>query len=501
MYARAAVLVFLFATAFAAAAEAAPPPHGFAFLDVRERSATFWTRAGRAGTVEVTLTAKGMATRNERVAVDPERDFTATAEIGGLTPGTQYAVEVRVPDASGGVNVARGRVETPPGRREKAAARLAFGGDVGGQNACRDQTRGYDIFRVIAERKPQVFIGLGDMIYADNACHPKGRYGNAQVPGPIDPARDLEGFRSRWRYNRNDLQWTSLLAQTAYVPVWDDHEVLNDFGPHHDAPADAPGVHLLKPGMQAFLEYNPIERYERKRLHRHLRWGKHLELFVLDTRQHRDSNAAEDVFASPKSMLGREQREWLLASLTISEATWSVIVSSVPIAIPTGAFPPEAGRDGWTGFDQKTGFEHELRQLLLDLYDAGLRNLVWITTDVHFASVQRFHPFVSHPEFTVYEMATGPLNAGVFPNDLLDDSFHPERLFRWPPTGGDDAAFEIPSFSAAEQWFNFGELEVDEAGSLTMRVVNGRAEVVYEQTLTPAERQPPARPGRSRFAD
>ena len=484
----AALALFLFALS-GSAAHATPPRHGFAFMDVRERSAVFWTRAGDEGTVVLTLTPPRGRSIHRRIDIDAEHDRVASAEVSGLAPDTLYRVEVRVPSGEGEDWRGHGRLRTAPPRPEAAAFRVAFGGDVGGQGVCRDQKLGYPIFRVIARRETAFFVGLGDMIYADNACRATGRYGNPQVEGPIAPAADPEGFRARWRYNRSDPGWVGLSAQVGYVPVWDDHEVLNDFGPEHDSPRGRPDLHLLKTGLTAFLEYNPISTQAKHRLYRHLRWGKHLDLFVLDTRQHRDSNARKDSLSMPKTMLGRDQREWLLGSLTISDATWNVVVSSVPIAIPTGAFPdPENGRDGWASGDRGTGFEHELRQLLMDLYDAGVRNLVWITTDVHFASVQRFQPFTSRPEYQVYEVATGPLNAGVFPNSEMDESFHPERLFRWPPMEGADMDFEITSFDDAQRWFNFGELEFDAAGNLTLRVVNGRGEVVYEHTLPPASR-------------
>ncbi|MGH3083811.1 MAG: hypothetical protein ACRDNP_07065, partial [Gaiellaceae bacterium] len=62
---------------------------------------------------------------------------------------------------------------------------------------------GFPIIDTIRKLRPDVFVGLGDMIYADNACDPGGRYGNAQVPGPVSsssrcasPGRDLESERS-----------------------------------------------------------------------------------------------------------------------------------------------------------------------------------------------------------------------------------------------------------------------------------------------------------------
>jgi hypothetical protein len=43
------------------------------------------------------------------------------------------------------------------------------------------------------------------------------------------------------------------------VAVWDDHEIVNDAGPHQAASATAPGVDLLPPALRAFLEYQPLQ--------------------------------------------------------------------------------------------------------------------------------------------------------------------------------------------------------------------------------------------------
>jgi alkaline phosphatase D len=109
-----------------------------------------------------------------------------------------------------------------------------------------------------------------------------------------------------------------------------------------------------------------------------------VELFILDARQYRDANIAQDSAERPKTMLGREQLTWLKAKLAASDATWKILVSSVPLSIPTG-FPPALGRDGWANFDQETGFEHELMDLLGFMRSREIRNVVSITTDVHFA--------------------------------------------------------------------------------------------------------------------
>ena len=58
----------------------------------------------------------------------------------------------------------------------------------------------------------------------------------------------------------------------------------------------------------------------------------------------------------------------------------------------------------------------------------GLRNSVWITTDVHFAESFRYVPFPGDLRFGVHELITGPMNAGIFPTQDFDVTLNPERL-------------------------------------------------------------------------
>jgi alkaline phosphatase D len=449
--------------------------HGVVVGDVTASSAVLWARGNREGTLRVHLSG-GRHDRTERLRFRASDDYTDQVRLTGLKPDTAYRYQL---------GSQRGSFETAPEEDEAARVRLAFGGDVAGQNVCRDAAEGFPIMDTIRSFRPDVFVGLGDMIYADNACDPIGRYGNAQVPGGFGPATDLASFWAHWRYNRADRASQRLLASTGYVGVWDDHEVVNDFGPLSDTrstPPYTPGVHLLPIGLEAFIDYTPIAIAPNtpKRLYRALRRGKHLELFVLDTRQYRDANSASDSPDRPKTMLGREQLTWLKESLAASDATWKVIVSSVPMSIPTG-FPPTGGRDGWANFDQTTGFEQELLDILRFMESEGIRNTVWITTDVHFAEAFRYRPFSSNPEFAVYELATGPLNAGIFPIRDFDATLNPEVLtFFGPPT-----AEAVTTWEEAKRWLNFGTLEFARNGELTAEIVNTAGQTQFSLTLVP----------------
>jgi alkaline phosphatase D len=429
--------------------------HGVAVGETTDTHAVVWARCEAPAVLEVTV--DGQAPR--RAGVEAKHDLTQRIVLDGLAPGAEHAYRVRC----GNGPALSGHFRTAPPPSDAAAVRFAFGGDVGGQNVCRDAARGYPIFAAMAERAPDFFVALGDMVYADGSCLPVGALGNAQVAGP-PPASDVESYRAHWRYNRADAASQRLLASTTYYAVWDDHEVRDDFGPPQE---------LYEAGEAAYRDWAPME--DAAPLHRSFRWGRHVELFILDTRSHRDPNAAPDTGPDPKTLLGADQRAWLEAALSASTATWKVVVSSVPMSIPTGG----SARDGWANGGGPGGFERELVAILRAAARARVRGLVWITTDVHFATGFRYRPFPDAPDFVVHEIASGPLAAGMFPKDDLDRTLRPERLFMHGPRAGQRPI----SFDAALQWFNFGLVEIDADGRLEATIVDATGRPRHRLTL------------------
>jgi alkaline phosphatase D len=455
--------------------------HGVIAGEVTSTSAVIWSRCDRTGELH---TAVAASTDGREIAaavpVAAENDLTGKLTIEGLEPNTMHPYRVWCTAGEVVGDAVSGTFRTAPRPTSPQAVSFVWGGDVGGQNVCRDHTAGYPIFDTIRAQHPDFFIGLGDMIYADSPCSVKGRYGNQQIPGPPHPATNVPEFWAYWQYNRTDAASQRLLATLPYYAVWDDHEVFNDFGPHHDvgpSPPYPPGRHLLPLGRRAFLDYNPFPDTQ-QRLYRSVRWGKHVELFLLDTRSYRDANSQQDDPGHPKTMLGHEQLNWLKDSLLHSDATWKVIVTSVTLAVPSCV--PQRGCDDWASFDRQTGFQYELQDILRFLQAHNIRNHVWISTDIHFVEVFRHAPFHDDPTFVFYEVDTGPLNAGVFPKHEFDMTLHPTELFKYPQSAPPEEGY-----AAANTWFNFGVLRVDERGELRVTVVNTKGTTLYELALAP----------------
>lgn len=459
-------------------------PNGVVIGDVKETSAVLWSRADRNAEMEVKIHGKHHGKKLKKVTVYKENDYTGHINLEGLKAGTEYDYSVSFKTKKGKKSAKSetmmGSFTTAPEKTKAQAVKFAWGGDVAGQNVCRDVNYGFPAFKVMGQQQWDFFIGLGDMIYADGTCEPVGRFGNAQIPGAFTKSADLKNYWAHWSYSREDDNMQKVMATTPYIAVWDDHEVVNDFGPLHDTREGAPytaGEHLLPIGLKAFQDYNPmtVSADTPDRLYRNIRWGQHVELFILDTRQYRDANFMPDDENAPKSMLGREQLVWLKDKLATSDATWKVIVSSVPMSIPTG-FPPEGGRDGWADYDQDGGFEYELTDILRFMQKQGIKNSVWLTTDVHFSEGFSYQPFADAPEFETFEFVSGPLNAGVFPNENFDTTLSANRLFFHGAPAG-------INYQQAQEYFTFGAVEVSANGDMTVQIVNAKGDVVAEQHL------------------
>ncbi|HTF89837.1 MAG TPA: alkaline phosphatase D family protein [Planctomycetota bacterium] len=458
---------------------ATAPTHGVLVGEVHADRARVWARSDHPCWMHVEITEGDGTTRVAQASerVGPQTDFAASVELRGLHAGTHYRTNAwfsaeRSMPANGSSAAESALFSTAPAADDARPVRFAWSGDLAGQNACRDAALGFAIMPQIQERQPEFFIGLGDMIYADYPCDPVGAFGNAQVPGDFGPSATLEAYRAHWRYNRADPGLQKLLAHTAYFGVWDDHEVVNDFSPTEDSRGEAPYTareHLMPLGYRAFCEYNAFEDSGDGRLYRSVRWGKHLELFFLDNRRYRDPDRARDDSPQPKTQLGKAQLDWLEAGLAASDATWRIVISSVPISIPTGKVD---ARDGWADADSATGYERELALLFATMRVRGIGNTVWLTTDVHFATGFEYTPFGDAPQFHVREFICGPLSAGMFPTQNLDPTFRPRRLFFHAPP-------QTPtSYDEAMNWFNFGLVSVDAAGRLTVEIVNARGATV-----------------------
>jgi alkaline phosphatase D len=402
----------------------------------------------RPGALEIRAGTTGAPARRQVTSVTQATDLTAKIALGDLVPATRYAVDVSQGEAR-----AHAEFVTAPAADANARVTFLWSGDLGGGGFCRPLDGGYRIFTPMQARRADFFLFVGDTIYADVPCDRPGT-----VPGANFRAHTVAQYRARHLYNRLDPGLQALLRTTSVYAIWDDHEVRNDFS----GPTDS----LMPIGRQALLDYWPIAppSEEPTRLYRRFRWGRLLELFILDTRQYRSDNSQTD--GPGKTMLGAEQKRWLLEAVPASTALWKVVVSSVSLSVPTGR--PER-RDSWTGANvfglpqDGAGFATERDAILGRFRARGVKNLIFIAADVHHAELIRHHPY---HDWSFHEFIAGPLSATLGRPRPLDASLNPRSLFA---QGG---------------VLNFGEVTV-ERESLTVKIVDDGGVQLFTHTIGP----------------
>ena len=83
------------------------------------------------------------------------------------------------------------------------------------------------------------------------------------------------------------------------------------------------------------------------------------------------------------------------------------------------------------------GRELEIADLLRFIRDRDVRNTVWFTADVHYTAAHYYDPDKARfQDFSPFwEFVSGPLHAGTFGPNALDDTFGPQLRFVKAPDG------------------------------------------------------------------
>ena len=491
----------------ALAAPAAPAfTHGLQSGDVQGDRAVLWARADRDARLLVEWdTTEGFAQPRRLVgpAALEDSDFTAKLRVTGLPPDQTIFWRARwldLRDVNRRSAPLTGRFHSAPATRRDVS--FVWSADTCGQGwGINEDWGGYRLYETMRRFAPDFFVHCGDTIYADGPLVPEvplpdgTLWRNLVTPEKAKVAETLDEFRGNHRYNLLDRNLLAFNAEVPTVALWDDHDVLDNWYPAERLEADArygeTSVALLAArANRAFLEYLPVSEhdFDRERLYRSLRYGPHLELFLLDARSHRGPNGPNDQAeaGAATAYFGTRQVNWLLQGLRKSTATWKAIVNGSPLGllVPDG-FGPGAGKDfegAANGDGPPRGRELEIAQLLQGIRDAGIGNVVWFTGDVHYAAAHYYDPAKARfRDFAPFwEFVAGPINAGTFGPNALDDTFGPQVVFEETPPEGQ---FNLPP-SAGMQFF--GQASIDgESGSLRVVLRDLAGDALFTVTLNP----------------
>ncbi|MFB6167983.1 MAG: alkaline phosphatase [Haloferacaceae archaeon] len=349
------------------------------------------------------VVVEGVVTDGESVRA---HDYTVNVDLDGrLDAGSTYHYRF----VYDGVASRTGRCRTLPAPdAEPESVRFAV-------VACQNYLNGYyPAFHHIAEADVDFVVHVGDFVYESDDGEFKG-LGSYDYPGrelsfPSGHSRvqDIDDYRYLYRTYREDRFLQEALERHTLIAGWDDHELVDDL--YWDRRADAPaGNHprgddpefmteLVADAMQAWWEFMPARvaydpegdsLQDRLRLWRAHEFGDLVTLAMTDERLFRDppreaiptpDNVGPQYEPPGRTMLGADQRDWLIETVTASDTLWSVWadeVLTVPFRFgsgPLSVYPVQGGWDGYT---------RERQRVTEAIGAADVDNFVTLTGDMH----------------------------------------------------------------------------------------------------------------------
>lgn len=325
---------------------------------------------GAKGFVQVKLTGSDGEHISNWIEASEENDFTVKIPFSGLLSATSYEVELHTKsDDESGISLYRGSFTTAP--NPELAVPVLFT-----TSTCQyfwsfdDEKRGFQSYDSMASMKPDFFIQTGDYVYYDK-------------PGPL--AKNVEEARHKW--HAMDA-WPSLKDLFKSVPLYmmkDDHDLLKD---DSNPASTAYGDLTFDDGIALWYENVPLPG----KPYRTLRWGKDLQIWMVEGREFRTPNKDPD--GPEKSIWGQEQMDWFQESVEASDASFKILLTATPIVGPD--------RDAKSDNHANKAYAYEGEKLRT--YLSGISNFFVINGDRHWQ-------YVSKDQKTgLMEFCSGPIS-------------------------------------------------------------------------------------------
>lgn len=476
-------------------------PQGIQFGDVTASKGLVWSRADRASRMLVEYSYDENFWRSTTVrgpyALE-KNDFTARLDLANLVPDRDVFVRVSFQDLDNDRILSEpveGHFVTAPVYPSRDLHFL-WSGDTAGQGyGINPEFGGMRMYETMRQEKPDFFIHSGDNIYADG---PISEYQQAEdgliwhnlVTEDVSKvAETLAEYRGRYKYNMLDHNVRAFNASVPQIWQWDDHEVVNNWSDSKDLSGDDRYTEkniqlLIARGSTAFMEYAPMRPFsakEQDRVYRHIPYSSLLDMFVIDMRSYRGPNSANNqTEASDETQFfGEQQLNWLKHKLLTSKSVWKVVASDMPIGLMVrdGAekFENMANGDG-----EPMGRELEMADLLRFIKKHKIKNVVWLTADVHYCAAHHYTPenavFKDFSPF--WEFVAGPINAGSFGPNALDNTFGPEVVFEKSPPSANMSPMAGFQF--------YGDVKIDKfSNDMTVSLKDIDGNTVYSKELQP----------------
>lgn len=286
-----------------------------------------------------------------------------------------------------------------PSPKKPGVFRIAFG-------SCAKQNKPQDIWKAIVATKPDLWIWLGDAIYAK--------------------WEDIGDMREHYRQQKDNPNYQLLLKNVPVIGVWDDH----DFGSNKSGNE----FRYKEESRQLYLDFlgEPKESPRRKQQGIYASFlcgepGKQIKIILMDVHWSCDDPGPNG------DLLGAAQWKWLEKELQTSQAQVNIIGSGIQI------LASEQPYDKWANYGKS---RDRLLKLIRESKDP---NVILISGDRHLAEISKLEgPEVNYP---IYDITSSGLTHTV------DFFWHVRNLFQGEPN----------RYRVGNQLleFNFGEIDIE----------------------------------------
>lgn len=349
------------------------------YADMRE--VALWVQTNAAANVQFVYwdsAAPGQKYTTSETKTTSDKAFAATLIADKVQPGKVYFYEVHI----NGKKVTRPyplRFQTLKlwqFREDPPTFRLALGScayineeryDRPGRSYGGD----YQIFTSIYQQHPDVMLWLGDNMYLREPDW-----------------NTWTGILHRYTHTRSLPEIQPLLGSVSNYAIWDDH----DFGPNDadrgfwnkDKTLAAFKLFWANPGYGVNGMPGTATRFE---------WAD-AEFFLLDNRYYRSPNTRK---TTERTVLGKEQLQWLIDALASSRATFKII------AIGGQALNPAAVYENYSTYPE------ERAQLLELIRTENIPGVIFVDGDRHITELSKLEREGTYP---LYDLTVSPLTSG-----------------------------------------------------------------------------------------
>lgn len=358
--------------------------HGVESGDPTEDHVIIWTRVtpdtGTSSDIEVfwqiaTDTGFTYIINYGKTLATEANHFCVKVDVCGLQPSQYYYYMFNAL----GKNSITGRTKTAPAANaDNDSVKFAV-------VSCASWEHGYfNAYQSVSNRNDvDAVVHLGDYIYEYASGGFSGNVSGRTYDPPNECITEV-GYEMRYSQYKLDDQLRRVHQLFPFITVWDDHETCNDAwregGENHTPGTEGNYLDRKRNSTSTYFKWMPIRKpdpADTLRIFRKLRYGKLLDLIMLDTRLYdRDEQNLSARNDTTRHIMGPVERAWFLSQLDDTTTRWKIIGNQVMFA-PLQAFGQPVNADQWDGYNyERTLIENHIM-------NTPVKNVVVLTGDIH----------------------------------------------------------------------------------------------------------------------